>query len=103
MNEELPKVRALVNAFCEIYPNAEFEFAHVVLSDFNMDDGFINDCLSDGYIQRNWGMSDLFGVIELTETRAEYDERQVVVAAFLRFLLTIPEKWRIEWVNEDYR
>jgi len=68
-------VALLVEEFVQKYPDEEYGFAHIVLSDQNLDDSCINYCL---------------------EHQTEYDDKGHTneVIEFLNFLKTIPETIR---------
>jgi len=69
-----------IEAFLGVWPEAESGPGHVVLADDNVEDVFIQDCLSEG----TWSwMSEGHAADELDATRA-----------FLQELLTIPERVR---------
>lgn len=72
---ERARILNLVDSFIQMYPDEEFGFAHLVLSDYNLDDHFINVCLN----------------------RVDDLPHSPVTTAFLQFLLTIPENIRTEW------
>lgn len=78
-------IRTLIRAFLEMYPSAEFGPAHIVLSDYNMDNASIQWVNDHGFTDHD---PDL-----------DYDgDAQEIEAtnALLRLLLTFPEQWR-EW------
>jgi len=66
-----------IRTFLTQYPDAEWGVAHVVLSDFNLEDRFIQDALVS-----------LQGGVQSVETLAVYN--------FLLELLSIPEQQRLE-------
>lgn len=66
-------VWAMIESFTELYPDEEYGFAHIVLSDQNLDDDSINYCLNE---------------------RDTEHPHSPVVTAFLNFLLSIPEAER---------
>lgn len=66
-------VWVMLEAFTALYPDEEYGFAHIVLSDQNLWDSSINYCLN-----------------ETTSGHAH----SPITTAFLNFLLTIPEDER---------
>lgn len=80
--ETCEKVRDLIRAFLALYPKTEYGWAHIVLSDYNLADHWIDSCIAHSHDD----------VLE----RHEYDG---VLIPFLRFLQAIPEVDRI--ASED--
>lgn len=69
----LPVVWRMIELFLEMYPDEEYGFAHIVLSDQNLDDG------------------------SLVEVLGRHDPafpHNPITVKFLEFLLTIPEDIR---------
>ena len=75
MSDEQPLLTA-INDFCKAWPNAEYGPAHVVLSDYNLEDEFIESALA-----------------ALRDAPMAEDERQATTK-FLRALLLLPEGYR---------
>lgn len=83
-NQHWNAVQKMIEGFLELYPEAEYEFAHVVLSDYNLEDQWIERCLKEAdEIYRN-------GVDQWDNL-----ERIKATEYFLRFLSTIPEEKRM--------
>lgn len=98
-----PAIYNLIDAFCELVPDAEWSFGHVVLSDYNLGNDFIHGCLDR---RREWLVdqyNDLtrvrMDVFEFAEKLDELIEKSEIISQFLLFLLTIPEESRE--VEED--
>ena len=86
------KVTNLVNAFVVMYPNSEYGPAHIVLSDYNLDDESFSFALERLELAR-WDRRDY--VYDLT------DEEIGATEAFLWFLRTLPGDWREDFDNSD--
>jgi hypothetical protein len=74
----------LVTAFTELYPESEFRFGHVVLSDYSLDDESIAFCIQQSNTPE-W------------ETRISDIDPATVL--FLNLLRLLPESWREEPVE----
>ena len=66
-------VAQLIDAFTVIYPDAEWGYAHVVISDLNLEDEYIETCLAK---------------FEAVENKVP---EEIATVALLQILLTIPE------------
>lgn len=84
LNPHWDAVQKLIEAFLELYPEAEDEFAHVVLSDYNLTDEDIQRALKrfNEVFPKSVGNRELSARLEATEY-------------FLHFLDCIPEDWRM--------
>ena len=86
LNPHWDAVQKMIDGFLELYPEAEYEFAHVVLSDYNLTDEDIKDAIERvNEIWRTGNHSLKDGTVSRLE--ATY--------AFLQFLDCIPEDWRM--------
>lgn len=84
LNPHWDAVQKMIEGFLEIYPEAEYEFAHIVLSDYNLTDEDIQDArkrVNEIYLKGGFDRETLLR-LEATEF-------------FLRFLDCIPEDWRM--------
>lgn len=79
------KAVQLIEEFLQKYPDAEWGCGHVVLSDYNLDDDFIQAAIERG---------KKFLAGELPEMDY-HREDTIKTIAFLEHLLTIPEDERI--------
>lgn len=77
MADKFDEVRAIVNAFLKMYPDASWGFAHTVLEDDNFDSHFISSAIQEGL-------------------QAEPSEWRDPTIAFLQFLMSIPEELRLD-------
>jgi hypothetical protein len=82
LNPHWDAMQKMIEGFLELYPEAEYEFAHIVLSDYNLGDDDIESVLAKVDYSRG------------DTNRIEATER------FLQFLLTIPEDWRMPGEEE---
>lgn len=72
-------VLLLIDAFVELYPDEEYHFGHIVLSDENVDDHAIDYCLNETSIGNH----------------------NPVTVKFLEFLRSIPEDDRMDWDDSE--
>jgi hypothetical protein len=96
--QTLDQVEALIGAFNDHFTAymPDYSFAHIVLSDFNLEDQHIRWCLKPAQIifwredrMKGWGMS-----------RDECDQQEAVIKQFLNYLLTIPEAIREDQTHD---
>lgn len=84
------KVIQSIQRFTNQFPDSEFGPAHVVLSDYNIDDECIKSCLE--FIERMLVYEDDYiHPSKLSELKA--------TCAFLEHLLTIPETMRLSEIE----
>jgi hypothetical protein len=79
------QVKALIKAFLELYPQAEWGFAHIILSDYNLYDTNFDFCE---------GLYQALPYPQSQMDRATYH--------FLQLLRVIPEAERCVPEDEDY-
>lgn len=84
LNPRWDTVQKLIEAFLELYPEAEYEFAHVVLSDYNLTDEDIQSALKR--------FNEVF---PKSGSNRELSVRLEATEFFLKFLDCIPEEWRM--------
>ncbi len=79
--EKYSLVLDLVNSFTALYPESEFRFGHIVLSDYNLSNKNIEFCIQAGQSA------------EWQSRRTDDDEPTL---QFLNLLKMLPEAWREE-------
>lgn len=86
------ELKERINEFTTLYPRAEFSFAHVVLSDYNLSDGHITDCL-DREKALEWVARALDEEMDQYAWWLVYEE-MAAICKFLHWLLSIDEDVR---------
>jgi hypothetical protein len=81
MGSRFEEVQQLIHEFIELYPDAEYGFAHIVLSDYNLEDHWIEDVLENPH--------------------DDYPDVRDATANFLKQLLEIPEDDRVPDRGDD--
>lgn len=77
------QVRALIKVFWELFPDAEWSYAHTVLSDYNLEDNFV------------------LSAIKTYEHIPDQTPSQTATYRLLQLLLIIPEEERCAPEDED--
>jgi hypothetical protein len=91
-----PETRAKIKEFEKKWPWAWGGPAHIVLDDFNLDDGYIEWCIEliNGVLTRQ-GTDETLAYLEKLEWYAEHSVEELTdTKAFLQQLLEIPEDKR---------
>lgn len=76
-----------INQFCSIYVKAEWHLAHIVLSDYNLEDHSIDFCLETCFTDEWLNSCDFYNLPDNEEIEATRD--------FLLWLKSIPESIRL--------
>lgn len=84
---EFKKLKRLIGAFLDLYPNAEWGPAHVVLSDFNLEDGFITAAITEC---QAWINATPYPATDVEWTDDHTHEEMAVTVKFLELLLNLP-------------
>lgn len=81
----LTELLGIIESFTEQHVNAEWSLAHIVLSDYNLDDHSIDYCL-DTCFTKEW----------LSQVNQKPDDEEInATREFLIWLKTIPESVRM--------
>lgn len=91
------ELRAQIEEFCEQYVNADHSFAHIVLGDLNLDDEFIDWCLSAPVVDK-W-LEDQYQ--EHWNHQASLGVYRDGIVEYLQYLKTIPISIRNEASSSD--
>lgn len=85
LNPHWDAVQKMIGGFLELYPEFADGVAHVVLSDYNLEDHWIEDAQEE------------LGAIYMSRSveSIEHLQRLQALEYFLKFLLNIPEEKRI--------
>lgn len=108
----LDEIEAKIEAFCAKWPNAEFGPAHIVLSDYNLNDGSVTWCISliSGCLSGALRAVDHSGNSIMIERYLALHSREELIDTliFLTELLRIPEDVRdfpsadeVDWLSSD--
>lgn len=81
MSNRFEEVQQIIKKFLDLYPDAEWGFAHIVLSDYNLEDHWIQDVLE--------------------KPQDDYPDVRDVTIDFLKRLLEIPEDERVPDRGDD--
>jgi len=84
LNPHWDAVQKMIEGFLELYPEAEYEFAHIVLSDYNLSDDDIA-----------WARAAAYKTLVDSPLNELIFRRVMATSEFLGFLLSIPEDWRM--------